>query len=125
VYVYVAIALGLIISGFTGGWKVRDWKSAKDDQARTEQTAKETAIRAQRIDTAAVSHEDFKVRASVRERIVVKEVDRVIKEPVYLNECIDDDGLRILASDIAARTLAPSVSASGVPSPASVDLQRR
>jgi hypothetical protein len=102
-YVYAAVFLAALAVGFGGGWKTRSWKADSDDRARIEAQAEADRLSRARVNTAASAHEDSKAAARMRERIVVKEVDRVVEKPVYRNECLDDDGLRILTSDIDAR----------------------
>ena len=77
---------------------------------------RKTELRSSAIDTAAVKHEQFKTRVELREIEILKEVDRVVEKPVYSNVCVDDDGLRIIAADIAARHAA-SQPAPTVPAP--------
>jgi len=114
-YVYLLAALLALSVGFGSGWKVRAWKASSDDADRVSQVAHDAAVKAERVDTAATAHEAFKAAVQVREHIVYREVERVIEKPVYSNVCLDDDGLRIIAADIAART-APSEPAPALPS---------
>lgn len=112
--IYAAIAAVIFALGFGAGIKVHSTMDRAEQAAQLEQQVKERAIQAQRVDQAAQRHEQFKAAALVRERVVIKEVERVVQTPVYRNKCIDADGLRILAADIAART-APSEPAPAVP----------
>ena len=106
------IALVLAVACFGGGWKVRDWKAGADERTAVQQAAADAHRRAEHADTAAAGYEAAKSTEDVRERVVIKEVTRVVKTPVYLRECIDDDGLRILAEDVRSRA------GSGKPAPA-------
>ena len=110
-------ALALVIAAFSGGWVVRDWKAGADMADVLAQAAKDQAARRAQVDAAAAGHEKYRKAAAARERVVIKEVERVIEKPVYNNLCFEPDGLRIIAQDIAART-APSEPAPTVPDPA-------
>jgi hypothetical protein len=66
-----------------------------------------TAInRAERGDGAAVAHEATKAGMRRQDQILTREVERVVEKAVYRDVCIDADGLRILAADIASRRAA-------------------
>ena len=113
-------ALALVIAAFSGGWVVRDWKAGAEMAEVLAQAAKDQAARRAQVDAAAAGHEKYRKAAAARERVVIKEVERVIEKPVYLNTCFDDSGLQLLAADIAART-APSEPAPAVPGAADPD----
>jgi len=113
-------ALALVIAAFSGGWVVRDWKAGADMADVLAQAAKDQAARRSQVDAAAAGHEKYRKAAAARERVVIKEVERVVEKPVYLNTCFDDAGLQLLAADIAART-APSEPAPTVPGAADPD----
>ena len=111
------LAAIIFASGVAGGIKWHVGIVASRDLAASKEAFKKSELRTSAIDTAAVKHEQFKTRIEVREVQVLKEVDRVVEKPVYSNVCVDDDGLRIIAADIAARH-APSQPAPAVPAPA-------
>lgn len=103
IWAYVAAGAAAVAIGFGSGWQVRDWKADADDLARVQGERKDAFRRAEIVDQAATAHEGTKAAAAARERIVIKEVERVVEKPVYRSVCLDDDGLRILAADIDAR----------------------
>lgn len=112
--IWAYVGGGALLAGLAGGWYARDVKADADDKVRAEQVAKDIARRANEADAAAASYEALKASIDARERVVIKEVTRVVEKPVYRNECLDDDGLRILAADIQARS-APGKPAAAVP----------
>lgn len=111
-------------AGAAVGFKFHAGLVAERDLAASKIEKKNEDVQRTRGDKAAASHESFKTKAAVRDRIVQVEVDRVVEKPVYLNQCVDDDGLRILAADIDARAVA-GVPARAVSSPAQADAERR
>ena len=119
-WVYLAVALAALAVGFGSGWQVRAWKAGSDHVEEVAQAAHDVAVRAEHVDSSAVAHEQYKAAASARERIVYKEVERVVASPVYLQHCFDDGGMFILAADIAARG-APGQPAPAVPAASSPD----
>lgn len=110
--VLAALALAL---AFGTGWKVCAWKNGAERTAETEREMQVLAARARTVDAAAARHEGYKAAAKARERQTKPEVDRVVQAPVYRNECISPDGMRILEADIAARRAPAGKSAPAVP----------
>ena len=115
--VQAVLAAIIFATGCLGGIKWHVGIVASRDLAAQNEAFRKAEIRTAAVDSAAVKHEQFKTRVEVREVQVLKEVDRVIEKPVYSNVCVDDDGLRIIAADIAARHDAPSQPAPAVPAP--------
>lgn len=48
----------------------------------------------------AQDYEELKTKRQENARTTVREVEKIIDRPVYLNECLDDDGLRIINAAI-------------------------
>ena len=108
----LAIALCVFIAGMGTGVKWQIGITAERDLKATNEAALVKLRRDEKVDLAADGHEKFKAAATVREVKVIQEVERVVQNTVYRNICIDADGLRIIAADIAARDPA------GQPAPA-------
>ena len=115
---YLQAAGGLILAaaGFFGGWQVRDWQAGADDAERLRANAAAEIRRADAIDGAAAGFEQQKERIRVQTLTVTRDVERIVDRPVYLNQCLDDDGLRAVAAaagaSAAASQPAPAVPAS-------------
>lgn len=114
---YVGVAA--VVAGFGLGWSVADWRADARELQRV-QAAKELADEQQRmVSRASARFEAQREQRGARERVVVREVERVLEKPVYRNVCLDDDGLRVLADDIAAsnarRELGPPVPGASAP----------
>lgn len=120
----LVIALSLFLGGMAAGVKVHAGLTAQRDLKIEQATARETLRKMDRVDGSAVKHENYKTEAAIRERIVKVEVDRVVQNTVYSNVCLDDDGLRLIANDIAARPVAGKP-ARPVSSPADPDAKGR
>jgi hypothetical protein len=99
-YVYVGIAVASLLIGFGGGWKTNGWRHDAAAHAASAQQQRDTLKRMDRVDEAAASHEDFKAKEGIRYVEIVKVVTKLVDRPVYRNQCLDDDGLRILRSAI-------------------------
>lgn len=103
-------------AGFSSGWTARGWKEDSARLAEQEKLVQSQQAIVRWIDRTSEAYLVGKAAAEVREVEVVKEVTRVVSKPVYLERCLDDDGLRIVAADIAAanarRGFAPAVPAS-------------
>lgn len=92
---------GLALGG-TGAWKVQAWRH---DSAELQRVNQEGRDQLRRQEVAIDQSSKFQAgQASVAERepAVIQEVIRVVSKPVYLERCLDDDGLRIIAADIQA-----------------------
>lgn len=120
IYTYVATALIAAAASGLGAWRVQEWRHGAIEAAKMRAAAAATDARRVDIHQAAVRYEVVKADAEIREIKIKEEVDRVVEKIVYSNVCLDDDGLRILSSDIAARHAGGQPGAT-VPSPASSD----
>lgn len=91
------IALGL---AFGTGWWLRGLqvKAATVDQTKAQ--AKADVQQAQRTSTAVQQHAKVKTETEIRYVTVTREVEKLVERPVYLERCIDDDGLRVLSGQI-------------------------
>jgi hypothetical protein len=91
----IVVALALIVS-FTAGWRVKGAFVAEGEleaqQARVEMIS---LIRAEEGRVAQVV-EDRLAKLRANERIIERDKIQVIKDPVYLNECLSSDGLRLI-----------------------------
>lgn len=96
VYVYLLV----VVLSATAMWQVQNWRFAAKERDRLEMQAKELARKADRVDQAAVRHEKDKKQIRTRERVVIQEVEREVEKPVYRNQCLTPDSLRILSDHI-------------------------
>lgn len=91
----IAVALVLIVS-FAAGWRTKGAFVAEAEleaqQARVEMIS---LIRAEEGRVAQVV-EDRLAKLRANERIIERDKIQVIKDPVYLNECLSSDGLRLI-----------------------------
>lgn len=91
------IALGL---AFGTGWWLRGLqvKAATVDQTKAQ--AQADVQQAQRTSTAVQQHAQAKTETEIRYVTVTREVEKLVERPVYLERCMDDDGLRVLNGQI-------------------------
>ncbi|AGY48122.1 Rz-like spanin [Acinetobacter phage Presley] len=47
-------------------------------------------------------HEQGKTERETRNEITIKQVETIVKEPIYLNTCFDDSGLSVLNGNITS-----------------------
>ena len=110
-----AAAISAVLS-FGAAWQIQSWRQDADRYAAAQDLARSQRDNAKLVDRAAEAYQVKQADAEVRERVVVKEVLRVVQQPVYRERCLDDDGMRIIADDIdaanARRGIAPAVPAS-------------
>ena len=91
------VALGL---AFGAGWWLHGLqvKAATVDQ--TQAQAQADVKQAQRTSEAVQQHAQVKTETEIRYVTTVKEVEKLVERPVYLERCMDDDGVRILNAQI-------------------------
>lgn len=115
--IQLAIAAGIFLAGVAAGIKIHAGQDAIAAQEMARAEAKDRHVKAEKINTAAVKLE--KAKETVRTEFVEIErvVDHVVEAPVYLERCMDDNGLRQLNVAIGTRAnsgvAAPAVPASG------------
>lgn len=114
---YLIAALLIALAGFGGGWKVHGWQQAAEDQARLEADQETERLRARTADRASAGHEVVKERIRTQFQTITERVEVEIEKPVYRNVCFAVDGLRELATAIAADPAATGQPAPAVPIP--------
>ncbi|MDP1530299.1 MAG: hypothetical protein Q8M05_13035 [Rhodoferax sp.] len=118
--IQAALAAAIFAAGGAAGIK---WHAGLDAIAEnkriaaTQEINRENAALANRTST---HFEKARTQNETRTRTITVEVDKIIERPVFRNVCIDDDGLRLLNSQIR-RDTAPGESGGAVPGPAAVD----
>jgi len=93
---------GAVALSFFGGWKVKAWQVGANEAAQAELANRD---RVRRFDQAAAASAAFEIRREADEahaRELEQEIDRVASanRVVYDRDCLDDDGLRLLAAEI-------------------------
>lgn len=85
---------------FSAGWWLRgvQTKAATVDQVQVR--AKADVRQAERTSEAVQAHAEAKAKTEIRYVTTVKEVEKLVERPVYLERCLDDDGLRALNAQI-------------------------
>ena len=91
------IALGL---AFGTGWWLRGLQVKAAMVKQTQAQAQADVQQAQRTSTAVQQHAQTKTETEIRYVTTVKEVEKLVERPVYLERCMDDDGLRVLNAQI-------------------------
>jgi hypothetical protein len=111
-------------------WTVQDWRyqgrvsQLKSDhaQALAEQIAsngKRLARLADQQHTQVQTHIQFVAREHARIKTITEQIATIIDRPVYRDNCVDDDGLRLIAQAIAGTDdRAPTVPHTGPTVPA-------
>lgn len=92
-YTYAATALVAVAIGFGGGWKTQGWRWDASEKQRIEQEAKERQKQLERAHMASTTFEDKRTTNETRYRTVTVTLEKVVERPVYLQQCLDDEGL--------------------------------
>ena len=82
------------------GWTVNDWKRDADAKERIEQEAKKKDKKANTAHVASTGFEAKRTANEVRYHTVTVTLEKVVDRPVYLNQCMDSEGLSALNQQI-------------------------
>lgn len=96
----LACLVGLCI-GSVVGWK---WNESSWQAKEQKRIAKDNELVEEKREVAQVASTKFeekKVANEVQYRTVTVTLEKIVDRPVYLNQCLDDDGLRILNDQIS------------------------
>ncbi len=95
----IAASAALVLA-FGAGWWLRGLqvKAAMVKQAQAQ--AQADVQQAQRTSEAVQAHAQAKIETEIRYVTVTREVEKLVERPVYLERCLDDDGLRALNAQI-------------------------
>ena len=98
----IAAGVALVLA-FGAGWRLRGLqiKATTVDQIKAQ--AKADVRQAERTSEAVQAHAEAKVKTEIRYVTTVKEVEKLVERPVYLERCLDDDGLATLNAQIQRR----------------------
>jgi hypothetical protein len=101
---WIILATVLALMGVVGGAEYNgysrgeakitaEWDIAKAKQMKD--TADEITHIQTQLNSATADLEKAKNERQIIYKTITKKVDRIVDRPVYLNACIDDDGLRL------------------------------
>ncbi len=119
-YVYLFVfLLGVAISG-GGMFKLQNWRHDSQEKERMEAVAEKSKFDRLAVDNAAAGHEKDKESIRAVTRKATKEVEKLVREPFYVQseQCFDDAGMAAIktATDGGSTPTAPASS----PSPSEV-----
>ena len=99
----LAAAGAALCLAFWAGWGLRGIQTKAAMVKQTQVQAKADVQQAQRTSEAVQTHAEAKVKTEIRYVTTVKEVEKLVERPVYLERCMDDDGLATLNAQIQRR----------------------
>ena len=99
------IASGLIslVLGFGSGMGLQKLFWIAADKERIEKEAKAKENNKEKAYEASTSYEEKRTTNEIRYRTVTVTVEKLVDRPVYVNQCLDADGLRILNEQITGQ----------------------
>ena len=121
-YIYAAILIAGLLSGFTAGWKVQAWRHDSAALAAQEQARETEKMRRQAAGLASANHEQARERVRTEFLTITQTVEKVVRDAptVYATVCVNPDGLRQLA-EAARATGYPGKPSSAVSAPVATD----
>ena len=93
IYTHVGAALVGAAVASVSVWQVQSWRFDAVEKVRLQNEAEVRRNNERRTTIAATGLEDDKAKIEVRYRTVVKTVTEFIDRPVYMNTCLDQDGV--------------------------------
>ena len=98
------IATGVaMVLAFGTGWWLRGLQVKAAMVKQTQAQAQADVKQAQRTSEAVQTHAKVKTETEIRYVTVTREVEKLVDRPVYLERCMDDDGLATLNAQIQRR----------------------
>ena len=96
------IATGVIslVLGFGSGMGLQKLFWIAADKERIENEAKTKEDNREKAHDASASFEEKRTTNEIRYRTVTVTVEKLVDRPVYINQCLDADGLRTLNEQI-------------------------
>lgn len=99
-YTYAATAVVAVALGFAGGWKTQGWRWDAADKQRLEQEAKELHRATERAQASSTTFEGKRSTNETKYRTVTVTLEKIVERPVYLQQCMDAEGLAVLNQQI-------------------------
>jgi hypothetical protein len=93
-------------------WQVQAWRWRAADAERLELEREARLALERRADAAAQQLEQARDGIRAQQRVITREVERVVESPVYRDVCLDAGGLRLVAEAAGA------AASTGQPAPA-------
>lgn len=111
---HLIVALLAAAISATGAWKVQTWRFDSIEAARIDQEAEVKRMNSHGAQLASSGHEADREKIRTEFVTITETVEKIVKEPIYLNVCFDDDGMRALSAAVsgnrpAASKLGPAV----------------
>ena len=99
------VATGVIslVLGFGSGMGLQKLFCIDADKERIENEAKTKENNREKVQEASTSYEGKRTANEIRYRTVTVTVEKLVDRPVYINQCLDDDGLRTLNEQITGQ----------------------
>lgn len=84
-----------------GTWQVQEWRWTAADKQRVEQGAKDLHRALERAQASSGVFETKRTSNEIQYRTITVTVKEFVDRPVYLQQCMDSDGLRLLNEQIS------------------------
>lgn len=114
IYTYVATAVAAALLAFGCAWQVQDWRYGAREADRQELVREARRGTIKSGDNAAAAHEADKAAIRTEFVTITETVEKIVEKPIYLNTCLDADGLRLLSAATRS-SAAPGKPAGTVP----------
>ena len=96
IYTYAAVAVVAAVLSAGSTWQVQGWRFDAREKDRIEAAAELASNNRQAAQSASEGLENDRTRIEVKYRTITRNVEKIIDRPIYLQRCLDDDGLHAL-----------------------------
>ena len=100
IYTHAAVGVLALAIGFAGGWKTQGWRWDAADKQRLEQEAKDLHRANERAKASSTTFEGKRSTNGTKYRTVTVTLEKIVERPVYLQQCMDAEGLAVLNQQI-------------------------
>lgn len=108
IYTHTAVAIVAMALGMASGWNVQKWRYQSKETMRLEAQVQAEKRRDKASYDASVNYEKERQNVQTRFRTITVEVEKIVDRPIYGQQCLDNDGLRIINDAIKATASKPS-----------------
>lgn len=100
IYSHAATALLGAVLAAAGAWQVQAWHYDAREAERIEAQAELRRNQEKAVGMASTGFELDRSRNEARRQAAAEVLERIVERPVYMQQCLDDDGLRELNAQI-------------------------
>ncbi|MGX2584729.1 hypothetical protein ACWB3E_18825 [Acinetobacter baumannii] len=97
VFLAFLLAISLAVLNYkTGQLKEAEQKCQSQIQEIERKNLKDLAEKQNQINKVSADYEQVKAEQNTKVEYIEREVQKIVDRPIYINTCLDDDGVRLI-----------------------------